>query len=267
MKIINNPKRQKIIDLVNRYVRPQGRVLEISCGHGKIVARLKEDGYEVKGTNYSAYSNTEPGVDIDFGVDINKGLPYDDSSFDCVILCDIIEHFPDHIAAIKEVARVLRPGGYSIILTPNTMKIGSRLHFLMTGFFKLKRAFIGFDVPAEMAFVFHNNPPHLPVFLYHLHSYYLESVEVCGVKYKFKSFLFWLLLAPLIVPFTFSKTSFMERNMKNGGGGPLLFRALTSFDTLCAEYWISVNKKVDSSKRDQTIKSKLPAWVEKSVKE
>lgn len=105
----------------------------------------------------------------------------------------------------------------------------------MTGFFKIKRAFIGFDVPAHMAFVFHNNPPHLPVFLYHLHSHYLESIKVYGVNYKFKSYLFWFLLAPLIIPFTFSKTSFMERNMKNAGGGSLLFRTLTSFEVLCAE--------------------------------
>jgi len=262
-----NKKRQKIFDLVSKYVPAGGEVLEISCGEGKILARLKESGYKVRGTNYSAYPNTAPGVKIDFGVDINKGLPYDDASFECVILCDIIEHFPDHIAAIKEVSRVLKPGGYSIILTPNTMKIASRLHFLMTGFFKIKRAFIGFDVPADKAFVFHNNPPHLPVFLYHLHSHYLEAEKVYGVKYKFKSYLFWLLLAPLIIPFTFSKTSFMERNMKNAGGGSLLFRSLTSFDTLCAEYWIAVNKKVAPSSRPQELKSKLPAWVEKSVKE
>lgn len=55
--------------------------------------------------------------------------------------------------------------------------------------------------------------------------------------------------------------------MKNAGGGSLLFRSLTSFETLCAEYWIAVNKKMSPSSRDQSINSKLPAWVEKSVKE
>jgi len=268
MKIINNPKREKIIDLVNKYVTNGGRVLEISCGEGNILARLKENGYLVRGTNYSAYANTAPGVDIDFGVNINKGLPYEDSSFDCVILCDIIEHFTDHIAAIKEVSRVAKTGGYAIILTPNTMKIDSRLHFLLTGFFKLKRAFVGFDVPAHMAFVFHNNPPHLPVFLYHLYSHYLEYREIEGAKYKIKAFILWLLFAPFILPFTYIKTHVLERNLKRrDASGGMLFKVLTSFQALCAEYWITVSKKVDPASRPTEIKTKLPSWVEKSGKE
>lgn len=263
-----NKKRQKIFEIVNEHVSKGGQVLEISCGEGKILARLKESGYVVKGTNYSAYANTAPGVDIDFGVDINKGLPYGDNSFDCVILCDIIEHFTDHIAAIKEVSRVVKTDGHAIILTPNTMKIGSRLHFLLTGFFKLKRAFIGFDVPAHMAFVFHNNPPHLPVFLYHLHSHYLEYKKIEGAKYKIKSFIFWLLFAPLILPFTYINTHIGERNLKRSdAAGGMLFKALTSFQGLCAEYWITVSKKIDPSSRSSEIKTKLPAWVKKSVKE
>jgi len=263
-----NKKRHKIFNLVNKHVTRGGSVLEVSCGEGRIISKLKKAGYEVRGTNYSAYSNIVPGVDIDFGVDINKGLPYGDYSFDCVILCDIIEHFTDHIAAIKEVSRIVKKDGYAIILTPNTMKIGSRLHFLLTGFFKLKRAFIGFDVPAHMAFVFHNNPPHLPVFLYHLHSHYLEYVQIEGVKYKIKSFLFWLLFSPLILPFTYIKIYFGERNLKRSDAqGGMLFKALISFQALCAEYWITVSKKVDSQSRSAVIKSKLPAWVQKSTEE
>lgn len=262
-----NSKQQKIIQLVMKYVNRGGRVLEVSCGEGKILDQLQKAGYTVRGTNYSKYPNAIKDIEIDFGVDINMGLPYEDASFDCVILCDIIEHFPNHIAAIKEVSRVLKPGGHTIILTPNTMKIGSRLHFLFTGFFKIKRAFIGFDVPADMAFVFHNNPPHLPVFLYHLHSHYLESEKVYGVNYKIKSIVFWLLFAPMIIPYTFFKTHLMERNLKHQGGSGLLFRSLTSFEVLCAEYWIAVNKKVDPVSSKRELKSKLPAWVQKSVKE
>jgi len=59
MKKDDNPKRQKIIDLVNSHVKKGGNVLEISCGHGKIIARLKEDGYVVRGTNYLELISTE----------------------------------------------------------------------------------------------------------------------------------------------------------------------------------------------------------------
>lgn len=40
-----------------------------------------------------------------------------------------------------------------------------RLHFLFTGYLKVKWDFIGHDVPMEQAFAFHNHPVHLPVLL------------------------------------------------------------------------------------------------------
>lgn len=262
-----NSKQKKIIQLVMEYVKSGGRVLEVRCGDGKVLGQLQKAGDIVRGTNYSKYPNAIQAVEIDSCVNINEGLPYEDASFDCVILCDVIEHFPNHIQAIREVSGVVRAGGHTIILTPNTMKIGSRLHFLFTGFFKIKQAFIGFDVPADMAFVFHNNPPHLPVFLYHLHSHYLETVKVYGANYKFKSIIFWLAFAPVIVPYKFFKTFVSKRNLKYEGASSLLFHTLTSFEVLCAEYWISVNKKVDPSLHPRQLKTKLPAWVQKSIKE
>ncbi len=38
-------------------------------------------------------------------------LPFDDASFDVVICTEVLEHVPDASAGIKEIARVLRPGG------------------------------------------------------------------------------------------------------------------------------------------------------------
>ncbi|MCR4319048.1 MAG: class I SAM-dependent methyltransferase [Candidatus Brocadiaceae bacterium] len=259
-----NLKREKVWELVNAHIKPGGRVLEISCGEGKTLERLQQDGYVVRGTNYSKYPDAIKSVEIDEGVDIFKGMPYDNESFDCVILSDVIEHFPDHNAAIKEIARVMKIGGQVIILTPNTLKTSSRLSFLFTGFFKIKRAFVGFDVPAEKAFTFHNNPPHLPTFLYLLHSNFLECIKVDAVGYKVKSYFFWLIFFPLIMPMTYFKTHVAEKNIKVSGTSPLLFSTLTSFKTLCGEYWITVSRKVDASARPNIIKTKLPKWVEKS---
>lgn len=50
-----NKKRQKIFDLVNKHVQSAGKVLEVSCGEGKILARLKESGYTVRGTTYNPF--------------------------------------------------------------------------------------------------------------------------------------------------------------------------------------------------------------------
>jgi SAM-dependent methyltransferase len=45
-------------------------------------------------------------------------LPFEDSTFDLVCALDIIEHVDDEIGALKEIARVTRPGGTVLISTP-----------------------------------------------------------------------------------------------------------------------------------------------------
>ena len=55
-----------------------------------------------------------------------KALPFADDEFDVVLVVDIIEHLRDDSGFMKEVYRVLKPGGYLIVNAPN-MKKGSLL--------------------------------------------------------------------------------------------------------------------------------------------
>ncbi len=58
-------------------------------------------------------------------------FPYADSSLDCVIFCEIVEHLllnPDH--AMAEIARTLRPGGSVIITTPNVARLANAVRLL-----------------------------------------------------------------------------------------------------------------------------------------
>jgi SAM-dependent methyltransferase len=51
-------------------------------------------------------------------------FPYPDAAFDCVLFCEILEHLlvnPDH--ALAEIARVLRPGGFVVLSTPNATRL------------------------------------------------------------------------------------------------------------------------------------------------
>ncbi|WP_108668659.1 class I SAM-dependent methyltransferase [Euzebya rosea] len=45
-------------------------------------------------------------------------LPFDDASFDVVICSHVLEHVPDDATALRELHRVLRPGGHALLLTP-----------------------------------------------------------------------------------------------------------------------------------------------------
>jgi len=60
-------------------------------------------------------------------------FPYAENSYDCVLFCEVLEHLlldPDR--AVAEIARVLRPGGYLIVSTPNATRL-SNLYFLALG--------------------------------------------------------------------------------------------------------------------------------------
>jgi len=46
-------------------------------------------------------------------------LGFDDDSIDCITMLDVIEHLEGAAAAVKEINRVLRPGGVAVIATPN----------------------------------------------------------------------------------------------------------------------------------------------------
>ncbi len=59
-------------------------------------------------------------------------LPLDSDSVDCVCLLDVIEHLPDspkHL--LREIARVLRPGGVCITSTPNAVRLSTRIKVLL----------------------------------------------------------------------------------------------------------------------------------------
>jgi SAM-dependent methyltransferase len=258
-------RKSKAVELASRYTPNCGRILEVSCGSGNELLKLQQAGYEVTGTNYTKYENESPNVKIRHGVDLLQGLPFEDESFDTVLLLDVIEHLANHDKAVSELARVCKAMGHVIIMTPNIMKLTSRLHFLFTGFFKLKRAFIGFDVPLGSAFAFHNYPVHLPVFLYLLHAHGLSLSEFTASVYKKKSFFFYLLLWPFIALATRLKLHFGERNLKDTEHAMEIGRILTSVSGLCGEFFFTVACKRGASPAEGM--TALPKWSAKWEKE
>lgn len=58
-------------------------------------------------------------------------FPYESSSLDCVIFCEILEHLllnPDH--SVSEMGRILRPGGWLIVTTPNVARLANAVRLL-----------------------------------------------------------------------------------------------------------------------------------------
>ena len=103
------------------------KILELGTGGGEFMSKLKQAKYDVIGLDISPNKNLlKNGFDIRKH-NLNLGLPFKKSSFDVVIGLEVLEHLYNPYDMMKEIKRVLKPGGYAIISMPNTASIFSRI--------------------------------------------------------------------------------------------------------------------------------------------
>lgn len=103
-------------------LRPGVRILEIGSGTGTLLHQLRTQGYDASGVDVNAELLDEARRwHGDLPVQQVRGttLPFADATFDIAMSFDVFEHIPDSDAHLREVRRVLRPGGCYLIQTPN----------------------------------------------------------------------------------------------------------------------------------------------------
>lgn len=112
---------------------PRGRVLDVPAGRGALAHWLRQQGFIVTGCDLYPELFAAPGIEVRKG-DLNARLPFDDGEFDYLVSLEGIEHTENPRQAIREFARVLRPGGTAIITTPNVLNIDERMKTLLNGY-------------------------------------------------------------------------------------------------------------------------------------
>lgn len=103
------------------------RILDVGCGDGYYPYLLSNLGINLRltGTDFdsnalaSARKNLKDKRIPLVQADLMKGLPFEDSSFDKVVMSEVCEHLSDDIKGLKEVRRVLKPGGILCLTVPN----------------------------------------------------------------------------------------------------------------------------------------------------
>ena len=98
-------------------------VLEVGSVPGHFTLLLKRLGYDVRGVDIDparmAALWEHHGLEVRRADVERERMPYDDGSFDVAVFCEILEHLAvDPIHALREVHRVLKPGGRLILSSP-----------------------------------------------------------------------------------------------------------------------------------------------------
>jgi ubiquinone/menaquinone biosynthesis C-methylase UbiE len=109
-------------------------VLDIASGSGYGSFELAKAAKQVTGVDISedavAYAKqTYPAANLEFLVGSGTAIPLPDDAVDVVVTFETIEHIEDYRLFLKEIRRVLRPGGLAIVSTPNELEYEENNHF------------------------------------------------------------------------------------------------------------------------------------------
>jgi SAM-dependent methyltransferase len=108
--------------IADRVKEPQPRLLEIGCGTGELLAQAQEQGFRVRGIEFSPSSTAKAnrrlgGALVEAGTVETARVPA--GHFDVVIGCDVLEHVRKPQAFLASVYEFLKPGGVVFLITPS----------------------------------------------------------------------------------------------------------------------------------------------------
>ena len=102
-------------------MRPDDRVLDVGCGTGELLSRIaaKYPAASLAGIDpvpaMLEVARKKLSDQVDLRVGWANELPWPEASFDVVVSCNMFHYVTHPVAAIREMQRVLRPGGQIVI--------------------------------------------------------------------------------------------------------------------------------------------------------
>jgi SAM-dependent methyltransferase len=108
-------------DVIHEYVRKGDVMLDAGCGSGRVFQYAFDEVQRprlIVGVDITDEPKGNRNVDAAARADLAR-LPFHDATFDVAISSHVAEHLTQPDAVFGELARVLKPGGRLLILTPN----------------------------------------------------------------------------------------------------------------------------------------------------
>ena len=102
-------------------LKPQSRYLDIGGDNGVICYLLRQQGGEWRSADLSA--DTVQAIEAVIGEKVEQidasGISYEEDSFDCIVIIDFLEHIEEDQQFVRELHRILKPGGQLIVNVPH----------------------------------------------------------------------------------------------------------------------------------------------------
>lgn len=128
---------------LSRYFAPPRRVLDVGCSTGELLLAVRAQGNaNVTGVEAAAGAAAvarSRGLDVRLGA--IEDAAFDAAAFDTVVVSHTLEHVRDPVATLREINRVLAPGGAVILWLPNVDSLEARA---------LGLRWIGYDAPRHL---------------------------------------------------------------------------------------------------------------------
>jgi SAM-dependent methyltransferase len=182
-------------------------VLDIPSGAGAFTHRLQQKNIEVHSADIEKILMVEQPHFQE--ADMNRELPYENDYFSAVVCIDGIEHLERPFDFVREAHRILEPGGYFLLSTPNISALRSRWRWMLSGHHNKNKTPLDEVKPTPLH---HINMFDYPRMRYLLHSNGFRIECITTNRVKSISYLY----APFI-PLSYIFTSMAYRGEKEPG--------------------------------------------------
>jgi SAM-dependent methyltransferase len=123
------PDNLRALAALNQLLPERGKLLEVGSYCGFFLDHIRRDGWDAVGLEPfragADYARNRFGLTIIDGALPQPDLP--DGSFDAIVMLHVIEHMPDPMANLRELRRLLRPGGILVVETPRFDSLSFKL--------------------------------------------------------------------------------------------------------------------------------------------